>query len=142
MAYKKDQGRTARLTAFWSLAILVFYGATSLRTELVSQAESLAKPLGGIRIPVLGIDLSPAFLAAAVVFGIGMFFLVRWLERPRQADLLIETESELKKVTWPSLEETINGSVVVILCVVFIMVYLAGADWLLGRWAKIILIGS
>lgn len=142
MAYKKDQGRTARLTAFWSLAILVFYGATSLRTELVSQAESLAKPLGGIRIPVLGIDLSPAFLAAAAVFGIGMFFLVRWLERPRQADLLIETESELKKVTWPSLEETINGSVVVILCVVFIMVYLAGADWLLGRWAKIILIGS
>lgn len=142
MAYKKDQGRTARLTAFWSLAILVFYGATSLRTELVSQAESLAKPLGGIRIPVLGIDLSPAFLAAAVVFGIGMFFLTRWLERPRQADLLIETESELKKVTWPSLEETINGSVVVILCVVFIMVYLAGADWLLGRWAKIILIGS
>ena len=140
MAYKKDQGRMARLTAFWSLAILIFYGASSLRAELVQQSDGLSKAIGGIS--PLGIDLSPAFLIAAALFGGGMFLLNRWLEKPRQADLLIETESELRKVTWPSLEETINGSLIVILCVVFIMAYLAGADWLLGRWARVVLIGG
>lgn len=142
MAYKKDQGRMARMTAFWSLAILVFYGSASLKTELVARSNALAQPIGGIRLPVLGVNLSPAFLIAAIVFGVGMWLLNRWLARPRYADLLIETETELRKVTWPTIEETINGSVVVILCVVFIMVYLAGADWLLGRWARIILIGG
>lgn len=132
----------ARMTAFWSLAILVFYGSASLKTELVARSNALAQPIGGIRLPVLGVNLSPAFLIAAIVFGVGMWLLNRWLARPRYADLLIETETELRKVTWPTIEETINGSVVVILCVVFIMVYLAGADWLLGRWARIILIGG
>ena len=53
MAYKKDQGRMARMAAFWTLAILFFYGTTSLNTELSVRFESLAHPINGIRIPVI-----------------------------------------------------------------------------------------
>lgn len=132
--YKKDQGRYARLAAFWVLAVLVFYGSTSLHTTLSSAfAGKLATPIGGLVVPVFGIKLSPAFLIAAAVCGVGIWLLFRWLEKPKTADLLIETESELKKVTWPTTPEVVNSSIVVVVCVLFLMAYLAGADWVLAR---------
>ena len=144
MVYRKDQGRVARMIAFWSAILLVLYGCTSLRRELaVWFPGTLADPIGhdpevpgsGMKLPVLGVELSPAFMIAAAVF-LGLAFLIyRWLDQPKNADLLIETESELRKVTWPTIQETISGSTIVILCVAFLMAFLAGADWVLGRWA-------
>jgi preprotein translocase SecE subunit len=67
--------------------------------------------------------------------------LYRWQQAPKQADLLIETESELRKVTWPTLSETMTSSIVVMLCVLFLMAFLAGSDVLLGRWASYLLTG-
>jgi hypothetical protein len=37
--------------------------------------------------------------------------------------------------------EAVNSSIVVIICVAFLMAYLAGADWFLGRLATQVLIG-
>ena len=52
-----------------------------------------------------------------------------------QADLLIETEAEMKKVTWPSLSETMSGSITVILTVLVLMAILALFDMALGNVA-------
>ena len=144
MAYRQDQGRLARMAAFWSLAIMIFYGCTSLRTELAGQfSESLGQRLWeGARIPILGIDITPAFLIATVVFAACMILLYRWTESPKVADQLIDTESELRKVTWPTLPEAMNSSVVVIVCVLVLMVILAGADFLLGRIVSNLLLGG
>lgn len=131
----------ARMAAFWVLAILIFYGCVSLHTEVASWSASLAAPLGGIRIPVIGENLSPAFLISTLTFAASMFLLSRWQNKPKNADLLIETEQELRKVTWPSIDEAVQGSVTVMVCVIFLMVYLASADWVLGKWARIILLG-
>ncbi len=140
--YRKDQGRLARMAAFWSLAILLFYGCTSLQTELAARFEELAAPIGGIVIPVLGLALTPAFLIAALLFAAGMFLLLRWQHKPKTADLLIETEAELRKVTWPTGQEVVNSSLVVIFFVTFLMAFLAGADWFLARVARRLLIGG
>ena len=56
--------------------------------------------------------------------------------------MLIETESELRKVTWPTMPEAVRSSVVVIACVLFLMAFLASADWVLGRWAERLLLGG
>lgn len=135
MAYRKDQGRLARMAAFWSLAIMIFYGCTSLRTELAGRfSESLGQRFwDGARIPIIGVDLTPAFLIALVVFAAGMILLYRWTESPKIADALIDTESELRKVTWPTLPEASRASVVVIVCVLVLMVLLAGYDALISR---------
>lgn len=134
MAYKKDQGRYARLAAFWILAVLLFYGSTSLHTTLSSIFDGkLANAIGGMVVPVFAIKLSPAFLISGAVFIVGVWLLYRWLESPKIADLLIETETELRKVTWPTTPEVVNSSIVVVVCVLFLMAYLAGADWLLAR---------
>ena len=131
----------ARMVAFWSLAVLIFYGCTSLHTELASRFSSLAVPVAGIRIPIIGGDLNPAVLISTAVLIGGVTLLYRWQQAPKQADLLIETESELRKVTWPSLGETMTSSIVVMLCVIFLMAFLAGSDVLLGRWASYLLTG-
>ena len=123
------------MAAFWSLAIMVFYGCTSLRTELAGQFnDALGQRLwDGARIPIIGVDLTPAFLIALVVFAAGMVLLYRWTESPKIADALIDTESELRKVTWPTLPEAARASVVVMVCVIVLMVLLAGYDALISR---------
>ena len=133
MTYRKDQGRMARMTAFWSGTIFLFYGCLSLQRELTGRFDSLAQPIGGVRIPVLGMDLSPVLLIVTVVFLGGTFLFNRWLERPKQADTLIDTESEMKTVTWPSLSETMSGSITVIMTVLILMALLAGFDAALAR---------
>jgi len=148
MAYKKDQGRLTRMAAFWSLAILIFYGCWSLREELATRflgadgRPRLGQPIFGLRIPVVGVDVTPALLIATAVFVASIVALQRWQQKPKIADLLIETEAEMRKVTWPTLSEAVNSSVVVIVCVVFLMAFLAGADWLLGSWTTRLLTGG
>jgi preprotein translocase SecE subunit len=145
MAYKSDQGRLARLAAFWSLAALVFYGCVSLRQTLSAAFEgALSRPFfaGMKQLPVLGLSLNAALLITAVVLFAAWFFLYRWQQTPKVADLLIETENELRKVTWPTISEAVNSSLVVIACVLFLMGFLAGADYLLGRWTTLILTGG
>lgn len=142
--YKKDQGRMARLTAFWTLAVLTFYGCMSLHNTLIGQFKPLAKPLieSFPSIPVLGTDLTGAFLISAVVCVAGIFLLMRFLEKPKYADMLIETEQELRKVTWPTGHEVVNSSIVVVICVLFLMGFLAASDWFLGKVARVILFGG
>ncbi|MBM3992349.1 MAG: preprotein translocase subunit SecE [Planctomycetes bacterium] len=133
--YKQDQGRMVRLAVFWSLALLLFYGCSSLSETLAGQFNGLAQPaLASLpKLPVLDTSLSGAFLISAVVFLGATFLAYRWLESPRIADLLIETEHELRKVTWPTGKEVMNSSIVVVVCVALLMAFLAGADWALAR---------
>jgi preprotein translocase SecE subunit len=142
MVYKTDQGRMARMAAFWSLAVLLFYGCYSLYYALLELFPGrLGAPLFDITIPIIGLALNPALLIAALVLGSGLFLIHRWQDQPKVADLVIETEAELRKVTWPTAGEAVNSSLVVVLTVVILMVFLAGTDWVLGRWATYLLAG-
>ena len=145
MAYKSDQGRLTRLAAFWSTAALAYYGCVSLRQTLSTTFHGvLATPLfpSMKQIPVLGLNLNTALLITAAALGASWYFLYRWQQTPKIADLLIETETELRKVTWPTVSEAVNSSLIVIACVLFLMAFLAGADFLLGRWTTLILTGG
>jgi preprotein translocase SecE subunit len=141
MAYRKDQGRLARMTTFWSLAVLLAYGCIRMRSELTGQfPDSLGAAISdGLVLPLVNLPLSPALIASVLSLVAGLFLLNRALERPKNADLLIETESELRKVTWPTVDETVDGSVVVIVVVLFLMGFMAAADFVLGNlFARII----
>lgn len=134
-AYKKDQGRMVRMAVFWSVALLLFYGCGSLREVLSGKFTALSKPVFAAfpKLPVLGTSLSGGFMIAALVFCCAVVVAQRWIERPKNADLLIDTETELRKVTWPTGQEVFNSSIVVVVCVVLLMAFLAGADWFLAR---------
>jgi len=123
------------MAVFWSIALLLFYGCNSLSETLAGQFQALGQPAIAAlpKLPVLGTSLSSSFLISAVVFLGATFLAYRWVESPKIADLLIETEHELRKVTWPTGKEVMNSSIVVVVCVALLMAFLAGADWALAR---------
>ena len=124
----------ARMAPYWSLAVLLAYGCVQMRAELTSwMPDSVGAALGGMTVPLVGLPLSPALILAAAPFVLGLLFLSGPMEKPTNADLLIETESELRKVTWPTLDETVDGSIVVMVVVIFLMGFMAGADYVLGE---------
>lgn len=145
--YKEDQGRHARMAAFWTLTLLALFGASFLFERLVRIA-SMRQAIGadengqgGLIIPIVRVDVSPAFLVSAVLFLVLFFVVQRYTAKPKVADLLIDTEDELRKVTWPTLDEVINTTIVVVVFVVFLGGFLALADILLGRAVNTILFG-
>jgi len=140
-SYREDQGRLARMAAFWSCILLLLFGCTFVYGLLV-QIDSFREKIGGMRIPVVGVDLTTAFLIPFALFVVGALILHRWQARPKVADLLIETEAELRKVTWPTPQEVVNSSMVVILCVLLLFGFLAAADWLLARVMRYLLLGG
>lgn len=137
---REQQGRLARTFAFWALVFFAFFGATFLRTQLASRVESLREPLGGLSIPIVSVDVSGAFVIATIFFVGSAVLIWRWQQKPKVANLLIDTEAELKKVTWPTMPEVVNSSIVVIICVLFLMGFLAGVDWFFGRVFSFVLL--
>lgn len=139
--YKEDQGRHVRMTAFWSLVFFIGFGCRFLHDILI-RWPSLREPLGGARLPVVGVNMSPAFLVTALIFCAGVLFVHGWLRRPKIADLLIETEAELLKVSWPKGREVWNASMVVLVSVVLLGLYLAGVDVFLFRLMRSLILGN
>ena len=136
MAYKKDQGRYARMGAFWALFALLAYGCLgglvgTLRRwmapkDLGERIEPFVENL-----PLLG-DIDTPMLLSLAVLAVGGFVIYSLLNRPSVADMLIGTEAELKKVTWPSAGETWSGTIAVIVTVVVLLGYLYIVDYGLG----------
>jgi preprotein translocase SecE subunit len=134
VAYKKDQGRYARMFSFWALFLLVGYGCfgdlvITLR-GWIGQSDPWVEEL-----PLLGdVDLAMAIsIGILVVSGL---VIHRLLNRPKSVDMLIETEAEMRKVTWPSFAETWTGTLAVILTVAVLFVYLFTSDLVLSFFMR------
>lgn len=131
LSYKPDQARPTRNGTFLALGALAWYGASSFHGFL---SWDWAQTSLGFTIPVVNVAVTVGFVVATLVF-FAMLLGLRWgINYPRAAELLIDTEAEMKRVTWPSWPETLNGSIVVIVTVVALLVVLAGADFVLSRF--------
>ena len=128
MAYKKDQGRYARMVSFWALTLLMAYGCLGgLRILLDQKLPAGFNQTLVDQFPLFG-SLKVSTLIALGVLGVSAVLIDRILNRPRAVDLLIDTESEMRKVTWPSMPETWAGTMAVMLTVVVLFGFLALAD--------------
>ncbi|MFH0946410.1 MAG: preprotein translocase subunit SecE [Planctomycetota bacterium] len=131
LTYKPEQGRYARGTAFWLMLALAYYGASTMFLFL---SWDWARTELGFTIPVLELALTPGLLISVAAF-VAMLLGLRYaINHPKLGELLIETEGELRRVTWPSWPETWNGSVVVVVTVIAMVALLAGADIVLSRF--------
>jgi len=132
--YRPDQGVYARGTAFWCLVIFAWLAATRFHYWTQSFGDWPSKRLMADKIAVVGVYLTPSLF-----LGIGLFLALllgiwKLVNHAKLADLLIDTEQEMRKVTWPSFEDSKTSSLVVIGCVVFMLLFLMGSDFALG-WA-------
>ncbi len=127
--YKQDQGTYARTSGIVMLGGLGVFGCYTLYYFLLSfRGTFLANDLAGGPVPILGAPVTPALLiAVAAAIGL-LLWLRRTLDKPKVADLLIESETEMRKCTWPTWDETFTSSIVVVIVMVFFMALLAGID--------------
>jgi len=135
--YKAEQGTYARATGFWLLAALWAFGCVTFYYWLMSfRGENghgvMVRSLMDGNLPVLGVPLTWALIGATVVGLAGLYGLGRMLNKPKVADMLIDSETEMRKCTWPSRQETFTSSIVILVVMLFFTAMLAGMDWFLN----------
>lgn len=107
--YKPTQGRIVRQLTAIAMWVIVAMGCWRLYGSLRGLIDASSYMIPGI----------PAVLLVAGLW-VG-YRLVNW---PRFADFLIAVEAEMNKVTWPSKDELIRASAVVMFTIFFLAVSL------------------
>ena len=136
--YKPEQGTFARTAALWLVGALWVFGCYSFYYFLLSfrgEPEGtgvMVSPLMEGNLPVLGMPLTVSLLVAVALGVGGIVMMLRTLDRPRVADMLIDSETEMRKCTWPSWDETLTSSIVILVVMLFFTGLLAGMDYFLN----------
>jgi len=125
--YKKGQGTTARAIAAASMLGLGVFGCYELMKWLSESQRLLA----------LKLNLGVVALPAPVLISAGAFVVVAILaavlvNNRRFVDYLINSEAELRKVSWPTRAELKRQTVVVLVTMIAFGVLLLLADLLFG----------
>ncbi|MHC4921559.1 MAG: preprotein translocase subunit SecE [Planctomycetota bacterium] len=118
------------MASFWGLFLLAGYGLLGGFIHVLNGwlAYWDVNTTKWTTIPILGDFGIGATIALGLQLLVG-FLIYRFVNRPRVADMLIETENELRKVVWPSWADTWAGTMAVVVTVAVLLVYLAVADW-------------
>jgi preprotein translocase SecE subunit len=125
---KKGQGTLARSVAYALGGLLVVFGAYRFFAAFNQPtADVLAEDL-----PLLG-DLNVWKVVAIALGLLGLLGLHLVLNRPKAVDGLIDTEQELRKVSWPTIPEVWNATLVVVLVTTVLAMVMYGFDLVLVR---------
>lgn len=129
MSYRKDDGRYARMFAFWAIFLLLGYGcfhggglSDLLSFSLGESNTTLVEPFPLLKKLDIATSITLALWAVCGLLLRGL------LNQRRIADALIDTESEMQKVTWPTWNETWQGTLAVALMVVVLLIVLFAYD--------------
>jgi preprotein translocase SecE subunit len=132
--YKPGQGRYARISAGVFLALATLYGCQALTNTL---ADSGALP--EFMKPVFfGRVMTYAAVVPVAVFLVVMAVVIWFLNYPKMADFLIDTEIEMGRVAWPGRKTVIASSTVVVVTVVLMSFLLFGIDQVIIQLFKLL----
>jgi preprotein translocase subunit SecE len=128
--YKRNQGRITRQVTFAVLAVTLATGVWRLAQLLPAWFASTGEVAmtssgGGSFSPDMGVL---RFLVPGLLLAAGLWFVFRLVNYPPFADFLIAVETEMTKVSWPSADEVIRSSAVVIFLIFALAAILAAYD--------------
>jgi len=112
--YKRNQGRISRQVTFGAVFVAVALGSWGMVGSLEGRAYGAYVYYG---VPI-------------ALIAMGFWFSFRLVNYSKFADFLIAVEAEMNKVTWPSRELLVRGSMVVIFVIFFMAFLLFGFDML------------
>ena len=137
---KPGQGTAVRLTAVLGAAFLAGFGAFSFYM-LPSSSSRWWVDLATWTPLVLVLKLKPILFPALGIFFAVSYGAFLFLNREKPSEFLVETEGELKKVSWPARKEYVGSSVVVVVVIAVMSLFLHFVDEGLSWIAKQIGIG-
>lgn len=138
--YKRSQGKVARQATFGAIGVTVALATYQLSVFLTASVLGTIErvlsiwPLSYIseagKDSVLSVAevLSLEYSLPLLIFVVGIWIGFRVVNIPRFADFLISVEAEMNKVSWPSKDELIRSSIVVIFVIVAMSALLYGYD--------------
>jgi preprotein translocase SecE subunit len=123
--YKKGQGKWTRLGTIFVAAFLGCLTAYNINTYLQPYVPAVDANHSQATVN----HISQLFLGISIA-SLGLFgLLVYWItNKPQNADFLIATDSEMKKVNWTTKGELVGSTRVVVLFLIFIAVFLFAVD--------------
>ncbi len=126
--YKKGQGKWTRLGTVFVAAALGILTAYNL--------FQYAQPY----LPMEHVDADRKLvLLGCILFLVAFAAVVFWaMNKPKNADFLIATDSEMKKVNWTTKGELFGSTRVVVLFLVFIAVFLFVVDLIFQQFFHLI----
>jgi len=111
--YKARQGKLVRQATFVCLAILSGFGAFALSGQLQGVMADNSQYAQYVPLAVWLLLCWVAFRAVNV---------------PQFADFLISVEAELERVVWPTREQVIQATIVVLVVMFSLGIFLAASD--------------
>ena len=120
--YKPNQGTYARAASAGALLLLDLLACVSFYGML--GGEGMFKAMG-MNVPYDALWAGILFVALAAVIAIFVFGVqtgLRGLDAASRSlvDLLVDTQAELQKVSWPSREDLSRSTVIVLSCVLLL----------------------
>ena len=134
--YKKGQANLTRISAAVIAVLLLGWGCYSLFGGIYFEGTWTSRAL--VSIPGVGLAVTWAFMIALAVFVAGSIIAFRVMNRPNLVDLFIDTEVEMKKVSWPTRAEAWNSAMIVIVVTLVITAMLALFDLLLNQFFRLV----
>ena len=140
---KPVQGRAARVTAYVGFGLLAIFGAITLHRIPGYGSGWFGGPDGLWKVAIFGRDfvLRPVFFPAAGLFLAAMVAFHLYISRPRATEFLIETQGEMKRVSWPTRREWVGSTLVVLVLVAVLSIFLYAADHFLSLLLQKLKIG-
>lgn len=143
--YKKGQGKIVRLSSGIALTLLALFGCISLYTFVPQfNIEETPPPPTFWGTTITQIPFFELTINYGLIVSMGLFLILILLiylliiNKPSTADFMVETEIEMKKVSWPSKQEHTSSTIAVIISVFLIGVFLMIADSFFSQIMKFI----
>ena len=133
---KPGLGRAVRSTAYASIAALTGYGAYALYMAPSLQSPWWKVMAGPFTLMGKEASLRPQLFPTVAVFLSVMFVVFQILNRDKASEFLIETEGEIKKVSWPARKEYVGSAMIVVLVVAIVSCFLHFVDMGLSELMK------
>ena len=132
--YKKGDAKLTRRITFFSTLIIVWWGFKEFGKWLTRFEWGKQNPFGSdasFTLPLYDLPPQVGVLLAIFLTIVVALVLFRVLNGPRVAPLLVETETEVKKVSWPSKEDAIQSTIVVLVFVAVVAAFLTVVETVL-----------
>ncbi len=132
-SYRPGQGVYARTATGGALLLIALFG--SVRLFNMVRAQKVAFTLLGMQVPQAALWAGGVFIVLAAVVFLLTFGPQTGLQgldskTQRLIDLLVDTESELAKVSWPSSAELTSSTTAVLISIILMGAFLFCVDWL------------
>jgi preprotein translocase SecE subunit len=133
LVYKRGKGNVSRGIGIAALGLLAMFGCRELYHVLLDS--------GLTPIQVMGWELRWADLITGIVATACLVGVLLLLNNRRVVDFLLETEVELKKVSWSPRHQLFGNTVVVIVSVVVLGLFILVTDNILEKLLFRLLLG-